>query len=159
MISPTSHIADSVVRKTTSVPLDGLYEPPPVPFTFEAVGWSILAGVIGVILLVWCMISIYKYIKNRYRREAVAKVRQLESDPNGVLVILKQVAIYKYGREEVASLSGVKWLQFLDKTGSDVQFSKEATSICNMLYAQESVEIATARFISQNTIKWIQSHA
>lgn len=154
-----SYIADSVAQGATPVQLDDLYEPPPVAFTFETIGWNVLAGVVVVGLFVWGLLSLRAYIKNRYRREAISKISQLQGDFNGVLVVLKQVAIYRFGREQVARLTGREWLEFLEDTAKDVQFLAHESKIKSYLYGQMELDAAIQDQLRSNAIKWIKTHA
>ncbi|RDI57191.1 DUF4381 domain-containing protein [Microvirga subterranea] len=83
--------------------------------------WIVLAGLLAALLVA----SIHAYRRhkaNAYRREAVRELAAL-TDMRGVLPILKRAAITAYGREQVASLSGTAFLDFLDRTGGTTAFT------------------------------------
>ncbi|HIQ14717.1 MAG TPA: DUF4381 domain-containing protein, partial [Leucothrix sp.] len=44
-------------------------------------------------------------------------------------IFLRQLAISKYPRSDIASLTGAKWLQFLDESGNTQEFTKGAGRI------------------------------
>lgn len=97
--------------------------PEPVPFTFETVGWYLLAGLIlGVGL--WLAYRLWKrWRANAYRRSALAELAEIES-PQEVPELLKRAALAAYSRAEVAELSGEAWLGFLDGTLGTKEFTQ-----------------------------------
>ncbi|MFK8115377.1 MAG: DUF4381 domain-containing protein [Rubripirellula sp.] len=88
----------------------------------ETVGFLPLAPVwkFGLVLVLlwlakWAWIRIVAYIRNAYRREAVAELKVIEASGDVVRLneLLKRTAITAYGRDAVASLYGDRWLEFL----------------------------------------------
>ena len=102
--------------QSASIQLHDLYEPTPVTFRFETPGWFVLAGIILLIAFILIVLQLRKYIKNRYRREALHKLSSLDSSAQcipSLLVILKQTAMHAFGRDKVGPLYGKEWLSFL----------------------------------------------
>ncbi|WP_420581288.1 DUF4381 domain-containing protein [Reichenbachiella sp.] len=153
------NISDSNIQSFNSLELDGLYEPPPVAFAFETIGWAVLLGVSIVFAFIWMIYALRIYIKNKYRRDAIAQIEKLENDPVSILVVLKRVAIHRYGRKIVAPLTGEKWLEYLDETAHQVQFLKMNSNIEKLLYEQVELDTATRYQLSVNAVKWIKTHA
>lgn len=153
------HMADSITQHTAEVKLVGLFEPVPVSFTFEAIGWSVLAGLLALGIVVWVILAIKIYVKNRYRREALARIQELHEDPNGILIVLKKVAIHRFGRVKVAKLSGAQWFQFLEETAQNVQFLKYFDSIQKLMYEQIEPDHSVLLELNENAIKWVKTHA
>ncbi|RJE72809.1 DUF4381 domain-containing protein [Reichenbachiella sp. MSK19-1] len=162
MILQNQDIADSVqtANDVRDVALQGLYEPPPIPFAFETVGWSILAVLIVMMLLILIFFQIRKYVRNRYRREAIKEMEALQEAPLlSSFLIIKRVAIQVFGREEVATLHGREWLEFLEKSAKGVELLRYEEGIYDVLYADQSMTDATQQDIMSNVKKWIRTHA
>ncbi len=113
--------------------LHDIIAPLPVAWFPPAPGWYAL-GLSLLLLFSW--FSAQRYLawkRDTYRREALIELDKLEkglADSAGYKQILvqlpqlvKRTAIAAYGRSRVASLDGVDWLTFLDKTGSTDVFT------------------------------------
>lgn len=150
-----------------SVKLDPLFEPDPVGFTFDSPGWYVVGGILLILMGLGLVRAIKHYRKNKYRREALRKMSQLIAEvPNDseyllfeTRVLLKRVAIEKFGRLRVASLSGVEWLQFLENTGRNTPFTN-----CEILIHQDDDWIKTnideqLHEAISLTKKWLKTHA
>ena len=134
---------------------------PPAP------GWWILAllALLGLIVLAaWLFL---KWRANRYRREALRELDDIERrwqqdhDDHAYLqhlqILLKRVALTTFPREEVASLTGEAWLQFLDRSTNTHDFSIGETEILidGNYRADVTFDVQTVhKFASQ----WIKSH-
>lgn len=96
--------------------------PEPLTLWPQTIGWKILL----VALLFFVALKIYRAVKkywaNRYRRAAIEKLyaikQQCDSGNSQALrdlpELLKATALQAYPRQQVASLSGAEWEQFLD---------------------------------------------
>ncbi len=136
-----------------------LYEPPPIPFKFETIGWPILAGVLLLALLITAIVLIRKHIKNRYRREALHELESINDKAvSPIFVILKRVAIRVFGREKAGPLTGQEWLQFLEKTGKNVQLLPFEKELNGAIYKDESVGDDVKKKLLFNAKKWIKTH-
>ncbi|HMN76760.1 MAG TPA: DUF4381 domain-containing protein [Burkholderiaceae bacterium] len=102
---------------------------PPAP------GWWLLAG--GLIaLLAWGIPALLRRRRIRQQRERLlAMLAALQSELAGepspqrlaqLGELLRRLALLRYPRSEVASLSGGAWLRFLDETGGEGGFSDGA---------------------------------
>ncbi len=147
-------ISDTIPHKT----LAPLYEPEPVVFTFDSLGWKILAGVLIIAFLSVIGLVAYRYINNRYRRVALSSI-QKETSVASIFIVLKQAAMQVYGREKVGALSGKEWLAFLDKTGQGVHFIKLEKPILLALYKEVTPSKTQIEEIRFNAKKWIKTHA
>lgn len=100
-----------------------IHLPPPVSWWPPAPGWWLLL----ILLLVTALTSYWlvrKHRHNRWRRQALAELAQLQEESEESLVaqlsvLLRRVAISRYPQAEVASLTGEAWLAFLDETLGD----------------------------------------
>lgn len=146
--------------------LGNILEPEPLTFTFETIGWKILAILlfIGAITVLYRKLKLYN--KNKYRREAIKKLKLAEvenassqSKINHLNIILKQVAMISFGREQVAALYGDAWFSFLDSKQKDSAFEKYSNTFKNALYDDVEVDHDTLEAISGITKKWINQHA
>jgi hypothetical protein len=105
------HLADVVV-------------PPPVAWTPQTAGWWVLAALL-LIALLWILVaSVRRWHANRYRRAALVELRALDARlrkaPDSTVSVvgalpelLKRTALAAWPREQVASLSGAAWVDFL----------------------------------------------
>jgi len=117
------------------LPLRDIHLPDPVPFWPLAPGWWILAGIlITAVISVWLIHRRKQYLKLtaiRLAREELERiVRKYEEDRNSLTLareistLLRRVSISLFPRIEVASLTGEKWLTFLDKQLDGSPFSR-----------------------------------
>ncbi len=97
--------------------LEGIYWWPP------AIGWWFLLIIVLLIPVVMKVIHIYRIrsAKHYALKEISRYSIEYGSDPRRfaqeVSVLLRRIAILKYGKEKVSSLSGVEWVSFLVKSG------------------------------------------
>lgn len=89
--------------------------PPDVSFWPPAPGWWVVGAACAVAAGFATVAVVRHWQRNAYRREAL---RALESaDGRDISAILKRAALAAFPREQAASLNGVAWLAFLDRTG------------------------------------------
>lgn len=99
---------------------------PPAP------GWWVLAAlVLG--LLAWGAWTLLKYARvRRQQNRILAMLRALEQSGGAVATpgflaeisrLTRRLALMRYPRREIASLSGEEWLAFLDRSGGDGLFT------------------------------------
>ena len=132
-----------------SDPLQGLRDihlPPPVSAWPPAPGWWLLA----LLAIALAIVGIWWWRRHRrraYRRVALKQLQQLrtaaqQDQANAIIaelsILLRRVAISRYGREEVAALYGKEWLAFLDRTGRTQDFSKQAQSLVDAPYQRNT---------------------
>ena len=146
-----------------------LMEPDPIKFSFGAPGWYILLGLLLLFLLIYGAINYIKYQRNRYRREAIEILLNLELSTDRtsyfitrVAAVLKRVAISSYGRMEVGALTGKEWLVYLDRKNSRMQVLSENPRILltEQLY-QSSAKQATVKDLEElrsTSLEWIKKH-
>lgn len=156
---------DTLATSNSAVPiqeLGNIYEPPPVSFTFETIGWAVLGALLMIGLLVGIFFLIRHYQQNRYRRIALAALEKLELDQNSfpqVFVILKRVAIQVFGREKVGALVGSAWLNFLDQTGKNIALQRYEKEIQDLIYKDQLPDNQVQKSILSEAQKWIRTHA
>lgn len=149
--------------------LGDLKEPEPIPFSFNTLGWKI----VFVLLLGFVFFILYKwhvaYKKKQYIRDAVKHIQGLSQETdltvaqfiNDILFTLKRTAMCTFGRTQVAGLHGKDWLQFLDETVKQSDFSADEHIILQAVY-KETVADASAfnkEEFKNKSIHWITHHA
>ena len=142
--------------------LPGMIETwPPAP------GWWILAGLalLAVIAIItWLFL---RWRRNRYRREALRELSTLaarwQSDGDDAAYLrslqelLKRVALTAFPREQVASLTGEAWLQFLDSSTNSHDFSIGETEVLidGNYRPDVSIDVPALQVIAA---RWITDH-
>jgi len=111
-------------------------------------GLLILAGLVLCMLVIGLQYYL-KYRKNRYRRAGLALLESAASIRD-VSVALKRVALAAFPREQVASLYGGEWIDFLNRTGARADFDRN--SFTQPEKAPDTALLGSAR-------KWISTHA
>jgi hypothetical protein len=151
-----------------TIELEPLFEPNPVGFTFDTPAWQVLGMCLlaGVIFIIFQQFK--RYSKNKYRREAIKALgeveaalgdSQLDLALNKVRIVLKQVAIFTFGRPKVAPLYGEDWIKFLESTGKNTSFSKyEGLLKSTVIETQETTNLRIKELITLSK-KWIRTHA
>jgi hypothetical protein len=162
------HLQDSTAAQsdTTSNALapfemGKLYEPDPVRFSFETIGWPILGSLILIGLLIASYFWYRHYQRNLYRREALKTLEAITKPEQAleIFVVLKRTAIHAFGREKVGGLAGRDWLQFLEKTGKNVTLANQERQIQTAIYQAEPISSDAQRQILSNAKQWIRTHA
>lgn len=135
---------------TNNDPLQGLRDihlPAPVSFWPPAPGWWLLAGLL-VLLLIAAVWWWRRYRRTAYRRAALKELQQLQqalqqgqADTPILIelsILLRRVAISRYGRQQVAALNGKDWLAFLDRSGRTTQFSAQGQALLEAPYRRDA---------------------
>ncbi|PLW82637.1 hypothetical protein CWI75_08615 [Kineobactrum sediminis] len=111
-------------------PAEALSWWPPAP------GWWLLLGLLVAGLSVMAFLLWRRYRRNRYRRVALQQLARItdshayHQDPARLLgevnSLLKAVVLHSYPKSEMASVTGERWLQFLndglEQRGSSLRF-------------------------------------
>ncbi len=98
-----------------------------------AIGWWLLLGlIIGMGLVIWFWRRSTAARRNLYR-QALQELQRIETrfgQPDNerqvlenLSMLLRRIALSRYPREQVASLTGKRWLQFLDSVTAGDEFS------------------------------------
>jgi len=101
--------------------LDGMQDivlPSPVEWWPLAPGWWALSAIAFVVSILLALAMVRHWRRNAYRRAALRELRQA-ADIATVATLLKRTALAVYPRETVASLSGERWLHWLDASASE----------------------------------------
>ncbi|HEX6226247.1 MAG TPA: DUF4381 domain-containing protein [Chryseolinea sp.] len=146
-----------------------LIEPDPVKFTWGAPGWYVL-GIAVLILICAFLIMFYRhYQKNKYRRAALSWLESREGTlltqaPEQIIydaaMLMKRIAISRYGRNHTAALRDDEWINFLNKVCKSQLFTAgDAEWLTRTLYqsGENLKESETKSFIIK-TKRWIKDH-
>lgn len=124
--------------------------------------WYLLFFAIVVPMGLIIRAVIMKWMKNRYRREALVELERIAhslADSDGIpqiAILVKRVALAAYPRGRVASLSGAEWLTFLDSTSGSDGFTLGPGAVLEAGYSAGS-HPASAELID-TVRRWIKFH-
>jgi hypothetical protein len=141
-------------------PLDKLhdfYQPQPPSWAPQTIGWYVVFALV-LLLAAWGAWHVFaSWRLNRYRREALREIEAV--DVSAIPALLKRTALAAWPREEVASLSGEAWLQFLAKHGNDSSFvDGVGRSLLELDYRRTQLEPAKEAAVRESASKWIRRH-
>ena len=125
-------------------------------------GWYVLGFGLALWLVVKGWRAARRWLRNRYRREALRRLAQLDADlghPAAVNALLKTTAIEASSRVEVAGLSGASWVSWL-KERVDQPFNSQIFERClgAALYTSSPIDRETMAALSTAARSWIQHH-
>src|SRR5580658_3781437 len=123
-----------------------LIEPSQVNFAFGAPGWYVLGALAFLMLLIVAWLWVRHYKKNRYRRQALHWLADREAYcirrqaypalVNEGNILIKRIAIRKYGRAAVAGKRSSEWIAYINGTWREASFDKNDEQLLNKgLYA------------------------
>ena len=137
--------------------------PEPIAWTPQTPGWLVVAATLLVAALIAAHAMLIRWRTNRYRREALARLKAIETDllnapsicAQEIGALLKRTALAAYPRVEVAQLHGVEWAHFLCRSCNDDPEVREAAErlagAAYRLHADPTTLISPAR-------RWIVEH-
>lgn len=112
--------------------LHDIIVPTPVPWWPPAPGWYWVMALAFIVLVAVLFTGFIRWQRNRYRREALAELARQEAalkNPElrapallALSELLKRTALTVFPREQVATLTGPKWFEFLDLTAKGAHF-------------------------------------
>lgn len=158
-VNPDPAAAGQLVLRDIHVP--GADWWPPAP------GWWLLAILlIAVLYGAWRLARMYFY--NRRQRKAIegayqqVRERLLQSPDAGSVAnaseFLRQVALNRYPRHEVAGLSGAAWLEFLDQSGGGDGFRNGPGAVLgDLAYRADTRADIDAPALVQLIQSWLNS--
>ncbi len=115
----------------TALNLRDIHLPGPAAFWPPAPGWWVLAIMVLALLTWGAVVAWRRYRILRQRRRLLATLAVIEEGLGRdrtpemlgqVTTLLRRVALMRFPRERVASLTGASWLAFLDETGGGGRF-------------------------------------
>ena len=147
--------------------LEPLFEPKPITFSFNTRAWYALGSIVLLLFIYVLVTQLKKYNKNRYRRYGVrhldtfdiSKSNDINYIVNEIRILLKQLAIKRYGRQKVAALYGEDWLKFLESKGENTPFSQNTILINKYIILSTEKEKKELIKLVEVSKKWIKTHA
>lgn len=131
----------------------------------QTAGWAWLGAALALLLLRACWKGLRRWYRDRYRREAIARLQQLaqSSQPEGWLIelnkLLKLTAMAAFSRERVARLSGEEWIDFLERQCRSPVFSPELRELLAVgTYRNIPVATEQRQQIVAACLNWIRLH-
>jgi len=143
--------------------MHGLVMPDPVSLMPVTPGWLVLGGWLLAVLIIALRYLIRLRRLNRYRREALVILKTIENDSElgpvesaqRIAALIKRTALAAYPRQQVASLSGKDWAQFLkESANNDRQIADAAETLAAAAYRPD----ADGRELSAPARRWIRLH-
>ena len=146
-----------------------LIEPDPIGFGFGAPGWTILVAILFMGVVVYGIVLLLRYQRNKYRREAITFLQLVSSSPDNnnqklykLAETLKRVALLSYGRVQQAGLYGTPWLNYLAERNKGKRvFSQDIeVAYIQSLYKGKLAEVNQVELDSMYAegMYWIKSH-
>lgn len=132
-------------------------------------GWAILGVILFALLLHQGWRRLQQWYRNRYRREAIARLAQIDIPPREAsegdvwLIemnkLLKITALAAYPREQVARLSGLEWAEFLNQGCPEPPFSAEQKELlATGIYQTAQIEERTRQQLMTASLTWVRTH-
>ena len=131
----------------------------------QTAGWLWLAALLLALALYYGWRKLQRWYRNRYRREAAARLQQLAAAEAGgdwlveLNKLVKLTALSGFPREQVARLSGREWVDFLNRHCASPPFSEDQGALlARGVY--EHVEVADGRrqALYAACLNWVQCH-
>lgn len=143
--------------------LHGIAMPEPVSWMPATQGWWVLLGWVAAIALIGMMQWRAWWRRIRYRREAVAELKLIaskaEADPAAaaadIAALIKRTALAAYPREQVASLYGVRWAQFICSVADNDPVIADAAEQITLAAYRNDID---GRLLIDPARRWIQVH-
>jgi hypothetical protein len=153
--------------------LHEIFMPDPVSWMPHTLGWYVVFGLILLVAGWWVYGRLRRFRKNRYRRLALAELAVIQEELQQperraktlaeIPTLLKRTALSAFPRSDVASLTGEKWLAFLDKTMGGKDFTEgEGQLLPDLAYApvQRAAQLTDEQIdnIFHLIRRWIKGH-
>ncbi|WP_394558563.1 DUF4381 domain-containing protein [Aquipseudomonas alcaligenes] len=144
----------------------------PVSYWPQTWGWLALAIVLLLALAVWGAWRAWCWRRDRYRREAIARLSDLEvalNDESQRLAalrelpeLLKRVALSMPGQPQVAPLGGSAWQAFLQRSSRTPLPEDFSRRLATLAYApeQQLTSLPPAQLVAllADSRRWIETH-
>ncbi|MFT7048528.1 MAG: hypothetical protein ACJAZE_000915 [Halioglobus sp.] len=128
-------------------------------------GWHWLAALLLLLSLRCAWRSLRLWYRNRYRREAIKRLREVSSNYDSAEFltdfnrVLKITALVAYSREQVARLSGEQWVKFLNRKCHNPPFDHELSLLlATTTYRQQSMQKSLQKQLLEAGLVWVKEH-
>jgi hypothetical protein len=151
-------------------------QPSPVSWMPQTVGWEVLGAVLLVAALALAWRGWRRWQRNRYRRDALAELKRLQAQwPSDdaqqrarvlaqLAALIKRCSLSAWPREQVASLSGPRWADFVLAHGGHGGHGAQALAplLRDMQYHDAAALARISRSDGQVLLtaagQWIEGH-
>jgi len=131
----------------------------------QTIGWWWLGAALLAVFARYSWRRLRHWYRNRYRREAAARLRQLgdTADQSALVAelnrLLKLTALAAFSREQVARLSGKEWVEFLNRQCPTPPFSGEQGQLLAVgAYRTGTVAAASGQPLISACLTWVREH-
>ncbi|USG59802.1 DUF4381 domain-containing protein [Sneathiella marina] len=139
--------------------------PEPVSFFPDTVGWLTLAALFGLFLCFLFTLFLRRWRKKAPLRQAIRDLRDISDQQHNysqIPLILRQTALQQYDRDEVASLRGRSYTDWLNtKLKNPVFDPRDSELLATLPYTPSEkslTDIATLNGLVQKSIVWLKNH-
>jgi hypothetical protein len=141
--------------ESSNLLLRDIHLPEPVGWWPPAIGWWIVLMLI--VVLVFLLYWLYKRITRRTAIKTAMKLLQdIKQDTSlgeeqklaAISALIRRVAISIFPREDVAGLTGKRWLEFLDETLGEPRFSEKGKVLTEARYWKDKSKVDAAVLIA-----------
>ena len=165
MIALTAVLPDALAADKDPASLDRLADIvtlPPVSWWPPTFAWNMVIASVLVLLSAIAYTAWLRRRNNAYRVTALAELARVGQNPAAVLhiaEILKRTALSTAPRQNVAALSGERWVQWLNQTGNGVIFSERSQQILSeYLYGAGQPGDEEIKVLASTARRWIEKH-
>jgi hypothetical protein len=142
--------------------LKELAYPEAIPFWPQTIGWLIV-GLLLLALLAWFVWRVRRrWVLNSYRREALLRLERMRADPalaKQLPFLLRRSALIASDRSTVASLRGVDWVRWLNKTAGREVFEQGAAEMLDRLsYSNAEIPPGEIEPLLAASRDWVRKH-
>jgi uncharacterized protein DUF4381 len=135
---------------------------PPVSWWPPTLAWYIVIGSVLMLLSAIAYKAWFRKRNNAYRMTALAELARVGQNPAAAMhiaEILKRTALSTAPRQNVAALSGERWVQWLNQTGNGVFFSERSQQILSEhIYGAGQPDDEEIKVLASTARRWIEKH-
>jgi len=131
----------------------------------QTAGWWWLGAALGAFAAHRGWKFLRRWYRNRYRREAAARLQRLAGDAAGKTLVadvnrlLKLTALVAYSRQQVARLSGEEWVNFLNRHCPTPPFSPAQGELLALApYTGRALDAGTGGQLLAASLAWVRQH-
>jgi hypothetical protein len=139
--------------------------PQAVSWLPQTTGWWWVGAGLLVMTLRYGWRHLRHWYRNRYRREASARLQQLSGTQastdivSEINTLLKLTALVAYSREQVARLSGEDWVDFLNGQCATPPFAGELGQLLALgVYRRQPLDSGQTHALITASGTWIEQH-
>lgn len=128
----------------------------------QTTGWILVAA--GLLMLAgrFAWRRLLHWYRNRYRAEALKLLQQVPAGADTVTEanrLLKLTALAAFSREQVASLCGDDWVNFLNRQCPAPVFDRpQQQLLAEAIYTGAPVDQASGAALLKASVAWVQQH-